>query len=171
MLKKEVNLLKSHRRKLVALFYVNLTSMENLAENKRAGFDYEILEKFSAGVELIGHEVKSAKMGHFNLAGAHAIIRNGEVYILGASIPSFQPGNAPENYDSERTKKLLLKQEEIKYLLGKTKSGLTLVPTRAYTNRGLIKIEIALARGRKKSDKRELIKKRETEREIRRISQ
>jgi len=141
--------------------------MTNLAENKRAGFDYEILEKFSAGVELTGHEVKSAKMGHFNLAGAHAIIRDGEVFLLGASIPSFQPGNAPENYDSERTKKLLLKREEIKYLLGKTKTGLTIVPLRAYTNRGLIKLEIGLARGRKKHDKRELIKKREVKREMR----
>ncbi len=141
--------------------------MTNLAENKRSTFDYEILEKFTAGVELTGHEVKSAKMGHFNLAGAHAIIRDGEVYLLGASIPSFQPGNAPENYDSQRTKKLLLKREEIKYLLGKTKSGLTLVPLRAYTNRELIKLEICLARGRKKRDKRELIKKREIKREIR----
>lgn len=141
--------------------------MTNLAENKRATFDYEILEKFTAGVELIGHEVKSAKMGHFNLAGAHAILKDNEVYLLGASIPSFQPGNAPENYDSERTKKLLLKREEIKYLSGKTKTGLTLVPLRAYTNRGLIKLEIGLARGRKKRDKRELIKKREVKREIR----
>lgn len=135
--------------------------MANLAENKRAGFDYEILEKFQAGIELTGHEVKSAKMGHFNLAGAHAIIRNNEIFLVGASIPSFQPGNAPENYDAQRTRKLLLKHEEIKYLLGKIQSGLTLVPLRAYTNRGLIKLEIGLARGRKKHDKRELIKKRE----------
>lgn len=140
--------------------------MTNLAENKRAGFDYEILEKFQAGIELIGHEVKSAKMGHFNLAGAHAILKDNEIFLLGASIPSFQPGNAPENYDSERTKKLLLKRDEIKYLLGKIKAGLTLVPIRAYTNRGLIKLEIGLARGRKKSDKRELIKKREFKRNL-----
>ena len=141
--------------------------MTNLAENRKAGFDYEILEKFTAGIELTGHETKSIKMGHFDLAGAHAILRNNEIFLVGANIPSFQPANAPQNYDSQRTRKLLLKREEIKYLLGKTQSGLTLVPLRGYTNRGFVKIEIALARGRKKHDKREFIKKREAEREIR----
>ena len=141
--------------------------MTNLAENRKAGFDYEILEKFTAGIELTGHETKSIKMGHFDLAGAHAILRNNEIFLVGANIPSFQPANAPQNYDSQRTRKLLLKREEIKYLLGKTQSGLTLVPLRGYTNRGFVKIEIALARGRKKHDKRELIKKRESERELR----
>lgn len=142
--------------------------MTTLAQNKRATFDYEILEKFTAGIELTGHEAKSIKMGHFDLAGAHAILRNNEIFLVGANIPSFQPKNAPHDYDPQRTRRLLLKKEEIKYLLGKTQSGLTLVPVKSYTNRGFIKIEIGLARGRKKHDKRELIKKREVEKELRR---
>lgn len=143
--------------------------MTTLAQNKRATFDYEILEKFTAGIELTGHEAKSIKMGHFDLAGSHAILRNNEIFLVGANIPSFQPKNAPASYDPQRTRRLLLKKEEIKYLLGKTQSGLTLVPVKSYTNRGFIKIEIGLARGRKKHDKRELIKKRETDREIRKV--
>mgnify|MGYP001606785949 FL=1 len=143
--------------------------MTNLAENRRASFDYEILEKFQAGVELTGHEAKSIKMGRFDLAGAHAILRNDEIFLVGANIPSFQPGNAPQNYEPQRTRKLLLKRDEIKYLIGKTQSGLTVVPLRGYTNRGFVKIEIALAKGRKKHDKREVIKKREVKREIRRF--
>ena len=143
--------------------------MTTLAQNKRAGFDYEILEKFQAGVELTGHEAKSIKMGRFDLAGAHAILRNDEIFLVGANIPSFQPGNAPQNYEPQRTRKLLLKRDEIKYLIGKTQSGLTVVPLRGYTNRGFVKIEIALAKGRKKHDKREVIKKREVKREIRRF--
>ncbi len=143
--------------------------MTDLAINKRANFDYEILEKFAAGIELTGHETKSAKTGHFDLAGAHAIVRNNEIFLMGGKIPSFQPKNAPLDYDPLRTKKLLLKKEEIRYIFNKTKAGLTVVPLRAYTNRGFIKVEIALARGRKAKDKRELIKKREVEREIKKI--
>lgn len=140
--------------------------MTNLAENRKAGFDYEILEKFTAGIELTGHETKSAKMGRFNLAGSHAIIRNNEVFLVGGNIASFQPGNAPKTYEPQRTRKLLLKRAEIKYLLGKTQSGLTIIPLRAYTNRGFVKVEIALGRGRKKHDKREVIKKREFKRSL-----
>ena len=143
--------------------------MNILATNKRAHFDYQILEKFTAGIELTGHEVKSAKIGHPNVAGAHAIVRDDEAFLVGADIPSFQPNNAPNDYDSLRTRKLLLRRSEIKHIAGKTQSDLTLVPLKLYTERGLIKVEIALAKGRKKHDKRELIKKRETEREIRRF--
>ena len=143
--------------------------MSTLATNKRAGFDYEVLEKFTAGIELTGHEVKSAKIGHPNIAGAHTIIRDDEAFLVGVNIPSFQPNNAPSDYDPIRTRKLLLRRNEIKHLAGKAQSGLTLVPLKLYTERGLIKVEIALAKGRKKYDKRELIKKRETEREIRRF--
>ena len=141
--------------------------MKVLALNKRAGFDYEILEKLKAGIELTGHEVKSIKMGRINIAGAHAVVRGRELYILGMEVPSFQPGNAPTDYDPMRTKKLLMNREEINYLTGKLQANLTLVPLRVYTDRGLIKVELGLGRGRKKKDKRELIKKREAEREIR----
>lgn len=142
--------------------------MKTLALNKRAGFDYEISEKFKAGVELTGHETKSIKMGRITIAGSHAAVRDGELYLIGMEVPSFQPKNAPDNYDAIRTKKLLMNRKEIDYLAGKMQSGLTLVPLRVYTDRGLIKVELGLGRGRKKVDKRELIKKRETEREIRR---
>ena len=143
--------------------------MATLAINKRAGFDYEILEKFTAGMVLTGHEVKSAKVGHPNIAGAHAIIRDDEAFLVGVNIPSFQPNNAPSDYDPLRTRKLLLRRSEIRHIAGKTRAGLTFVPLKLYTKRGLVKVEIALARGRKKHDKRELIKRRETSKEIRRL--
>ena len=143
--------------------------MGTLTVNKRAAFDYEILEKFKAGVELTGHEVKSAKMGRINVSGAHAIIRGNEVFLVGAEVSSFQPKNAPAGYEAGRTKRLLLRKREIKYLFGKTQSGLTLIPLGVFTERGLIKIELGLARGKKKHDKREAIKKREVKKEIRRF--
>ncbi len=141
---------------------------KGVKENKKARFDYEILEKFEAGIVLSGHEAKSIKTGHVNLAGAHAIVRGGELFLVGMDVPSFQPKNAPANYDSMRTKKLLLNKKEISYLIGKTKSGLTLVPVRLYNKGARVKIELGLARGKKQYDKRETIKKRETEREIKR---
>ncbi|MBI4033983.1 MAG: SsrA-binding protein SmpB [Candidatus Brennerbacteria bacterium] len=141
--------------------------MTAIATNRRARFDYEILEKFKAGIELTGHEAKSIKMGRLNISGAHAIARSGELYILGMEVPSFQPKNAPSDYDPKRTKKLLMNRKEINYLTGKLQTNLTLVPLSVYTDRGLVKIELGLGRGRKKKDKRELIKKREMEKEIR----
>jgi len=143
--------------------------MKVLALNKRAGFDYEISERFKAGVELTGHEAKSIKMGRISIAGSHAAVRGGELFVFGMEVPSFQPRNAPDGYDPMRTKKLLMTRDEINYLTGKLRENLTLVPSRVYTERGLIKVELGLGRGRKKRDKRELIKKREVEREIKRF--
>ncbi len=143
--------------------------MKDLSVNKRAYFDYEISEKFSAGIELTGHEVKSLKMGRLSIVGAHAAVRGGELYLIGMDIPSFQPDNAPAGYDPKRTRKMLLTRKEINYLIGKLQMNLTLVPLRVYTDRGLVKIELGLGRRLKKKDKRELIKKREIEREIRRL--
>jgi len=143
--------------------------MKVLAKNRKAYYKYEILEKFEAGVVLIGQEVKSIKSGRINLAGSYVVIKDNEIYLIGCYIPPYQPKNAPSDYNPERSRKLLLKKSEIKYLIGKSKQkGLTLVPLRVYTKRGKIKIEFAVARGKKKFDKRELIKKREAEREIRR---
>ncbi|MBI2010897.1 MAG: SsrA-binding protein SmpB [Candidatus Colwellbacteria bacterium] len=143
--------------------------MKEVARNKRAYFDYEILERFEAGISLLGQEVKSVKSGRINLAGSYAILRGNEVWLVGADIPPYQPQNAPEDYDPQRTRKLLLTEKEIKTLTGEIKgTGLTLVPLRAYIKGRLIKLELGLARGKKKADKREVIKKRETEREIRR---
>ncbi|HXF43870.1 MAG TPA: SsrA-binding protein SmpB [Candidatus Paceibacterota bacterium] len=140
--------------------------MADLSVNRRASFDFEIVEKFSAGIELSGHEVKSAKSGRVNIAGAHAILRDNEIFLVGMEIPSFQPKNTPAGYDPGRTRKLLLKDDEIRFLTGKTQAGLTLVPLRVYTLHGLVKVELGLGQRRKKHDKRELIEKRRISREI-----
>lgn len=143
--------------------------MSVIAVNKRASFDYAIEERLQAGIELTGHETKSAKMSHCDIMGARAVTRNNEIFLVGMNIPSFQPNNAPQGYEPTRTRKLLMKKEEIKYLVGKLQNGLTLVPLKIYTNRGFLKVEIGLGRARKKRDKRGLIKKREAEREMRRF--
>ena len=142
--------------------------MRIFAENKKAYFDYQILEKFEAGIVLAGYEVKSIKSGRINLAGSYVIIKNEEAYLINASIPPYQPKNVPPEYDPSRQRKLLLKKKEIKYLIGKTRQkGLTLVPLKMYTKKREVKLEFGVAKGKKKADKRELIKKREVKREIR----
>lgn len=141
--------------------------MNIYSENKKAYFNYEILEKFEAGLELSGHEVKAIKTGKANLTGAYAIIRNHEVWLLGAQIQPYQINNIPEGHDLTRTRKLFLKTSEIKYLISKLRTDrLTLIPLKLYNKRNLIKIELGLGRSKKKADKREVIKKRETDREI-----
>jgi len=143
--------------------------MKVLAENRKARFDYEILERFEAGMVLIGQEVKSIKSGRMSLKGSYVVLRGEEPYLIGANVPPYQPKNAPPDYEPERSKKLLLTKSEIKHLIGKTKEkGLTLVPLRVYTKRGKVKLEFGIGKGRKKADKRELIKKREAERELKR---
>ncbi len=143
--------------------------MNILAENKKAYYNYEILEKFEAGVSLIGQEVKSLKTRGVSLAGSYVVIKDNEAFWIGVRIPPYQPKNAPSDYNSERARKLLLKKSEIKYLIGKTQQkGLTLMPLKVYTKKGKIKIEFGIAKGLKKIDKREVIRKKETEREIRR---
>jgi len=148
---------------------MKMVYMKTFAENKKVYFNYQILEKFEAGMVLIGTEVKSIKSRRINLVGSYVIIKNEEVYLIGAKIPPYQPKNAPPDYNPERLRKLLLKKSEIKYLIGKSKQkGLTLMPLRVYTKRGKIKLEFGIVKGKKKFDKRELIKKREVEREIKR---
>ncbi len=143
--------------------------MKIITKNKKVLFKYQILERFEAGISLIGQEVKSIKAGRINLAGAYAILEGQEVFLIGAKIPPYQPKNAPKDYNPERSRKLLLKKSEIKYLIGKTKQkGLTIVPISVYIKGNRIKIEIAVARGKTKPDKRQVIKKRETDREIKR---
>jgi len=141
-----------------------------IATNKRAYFDYEILETYEAGIELKGFEVKAVKSGRINLAGSYVIIHNNQAWLLNTDIPPYQPKNTPADYDSKRTRRLLLNKSEIKSLIGRTQEkGLTLIPLKVYTKGkgGKIKVEIGLAKSRKKVDKRELIKKREDLREIR----
>jgi len=140
-----------------------------LTENKKAYYDYEILEKFEAGISLLGQEVKSIRLGRISLTSSYVILKEGEIFLIGANIPPYQPKNIPSDYNPERNRKLLLKKPEIKYLIGKTKErGLTLIPLKIYTKKGKIKIEFGIARGKKKKDKREVIKKRDVTREIER---
>jgi len=144
--------------------------MKVIAENKKAYFNYQILEKFEAGIALIGQEVKSIRLGRINLAGSYVVLRDGEIYLVGANIPPYQPKNAPKNYNSKRSRKLLLRKVEIKSLIGKSKQkGLTMIPLMVYTKNHKIKLEFGLARGKKRFDKREAIKRREIQRKIRRI--
>ena len=141
--------------------------MTILSENRRARFDYEILETFEAGIELKGFEVKAAKSGRAGLAGSFVRGENDELLLVGADIPPYQANNTPKEYDQKRDRKLLMKTKEIKYLMEKIGSErLTMVPIKMYNKRGLVKLEIALARPKKKSDKRESIKKRDTRRQI-----
>ncbi|MFA4890358.1 MAG: SsrA-binding protein SmpB [Candidatus Paceibacterota bacterium] len=141
-----------------------------LLENKKAYYDYEILEKMEAGLELRGWEVKSLKNKRGNLAGSRAIIRGGEIFLVGLDIPPYQPENMPKGFEKERTIKLLLQKKEINSLEGKLRQkGLTMVPTKLYAKNGRIKIELALVKGKKKFEKRETIKKREANREIERM--
>jgi len=138
-----------------------------LIQNKKAYFNYELLEKIEAGIELLGFEVKSLKLGRGSLDGAYVIIRDMEVFLIKAHIPPYQPSNTPKEYDPYRERRLLLNKKEIEQLIGFEKQkGLTIVPFSVYNKRGIIKVEIAVARGKKKYDKREAIKKRDTERDI-----
>jgi SsrA-binding protein len=139
-----------------------------ISENKKAYYNYEILEKFEAGLVLIGQEVKSIRSGRINLAGSYVTLKDNEAFLVGCNIPPYQPKNTPSDYNQGRSRKLLLKKAEIKYLTGKSKQkGLTLVPLKVYTKKGKIKLEFGVAKGKKKADKRESIKKREADRKIR----
>ncbi|MBI2627155.1 MAG: SsrA-binding protein SmpB [Parcubacteria group bacterium] len=139
------------------------------ADNRRASFDYEILEKFQVGIVLEGHEVKSIRLGRINVAGSYAKIIGNELWLVGATISPYQPQNTASNYDPQRTRKLLVKKSELRYLIGKLQEkGLTLVPLSVYNKNSLIKLELGLGKSKKKSDKREKIKTRETERKIER---
>ena len=144
--------------------------MNDLSVNRRASYDYEILETYEAGIELLGFEVKSVKNGHINLAGSFAVVRGREIFLLNAMIPAYQPKNAPAAYDPQRSRRLLLHKAEIQKLIGaSSRQGLTIVPLRVYAKKNLVKVLLGLGRNKKKTDKREVIKKRETDREIDRM--
>jgi len=142
--------------------------MKIFAQNKKANFNYDIMEKFQAGMVLIGQEVKSIRLGRITLEASYVVLKgNSEPYLIGAKIPAYQPKNAPVDYNPEQSRKLLLSKSEINYLIGKTaQKGLTLVPLKVYTNGAKIKLEFGIAKGKKKFDKREDIKKREAGREM-----
>lgn len=139
-----------------------------IAENRRARFDYEILESLEAGISLLGHEVKSVKNARMNLSGSYGVIQEGELWLLNADIPAYQPKNIQGEYNAHRSRRLLVHRKELNALIGRlNEKGLTLVPLKAYLKKGLIKIELGLARSKKKGDKREGLKKRAHDREMR----
>ncbi len=140
-----------------------------LAENRDARRRYQILDTLEAGLALTGHEVKSARLGTVSLKGSFVVFRGERPTLVNAHIGSFQPKNAPRDYDPRRNRPLLLRRDELKRLLGKrTGEGLTLIPLRLYTRGRRLKLEIGLARSKTKADQREAIKTREAKREIRR---
>ncbi|MEI7709375.1 MAG: SsrA-binding protein SmpB [bacterium] len=143
--------------------------MSNYAENRKARFNYEILEKYEAGIELLGTEVKSVRGGQMSLEGAFVIVRGGEAFLINANIPPYQAKNTPKDYDPLRNRTLLLTKKEIAELAENEKNkSLTIVPIAVYNKGRKIKLEVAQVKGKKKFDKRETLKKRDTDREIRR---
>ncbi len=139
--------------------------MADFATNPRARFDYEILETLEAGVVLRGFEVKSIKTGKVSIKGSYVRIIRGAPWLVGASISPYQPGNVPDDYQEQKDRKLLISKSQAANLAGLSKShGITLVPIRLYGKKGLVKLEIGIARGKKKYDKRESIKKKDTAR-------
>lgn len=142
--------------------------MKVLSTNKKAFFDYEVIDSLEVGIVLLGTEVKSAKEGKVNLKDSFVKIMNGEAYLLNCHISPYSHGNII-NHDPTRTRKLLLHKKELNKLIGKSKErGLTLIPLKMYLKGNKIKVEIALAKGKKKYDKRKSIKEKELSREIKR---
>lgn len=151
--------------------------MPVLAVNKRANFDYDIQEIYEAGLVLLGHEVKSVKTGHVSLKGSFVTFKKRagrnlpEAYLTNAHIPLYKHAGKITNYEPTRPRKLLLKKPELAHLLGKKdEQGLTLVPIKIYTKRSFIKLEFGVGKGLKKFDKREVIKKRELDRQVRTLT-
>lgn len=141
-----------------------------LLNNKYAHHNYEIIDTYEAGIVLHGFEVKSLKQHHGSLKEAYAIIDKGEVFLVKAHIPPYQANNTPESYDPYRRRKLLLKKSEIERLLkAKATEGLTIVPLSLYNKGRQLKLSLALARGKKKHDKRESLKQRDAKRHIDRL--
>jgi len=139
-----------------------------VADNRKARHDFQLLERFEAGLVLTGTEVKSLRQGRASLAQAYGDVRGTEVWLVGAHIPVYEQGNIA-NHEPERDRKLLLHRREISTLIGKVREkGLTLVPTRLYFKDGRAKVELALARGKEQRDKRRDIAKREADRQIER---
>lgn len=141
--------------------------MPKLTLNKRARYDYEFLETFEGGLTLSGAEVKSAKAGHAQLKGAFISIKNSELWLRNAYIAPYKPAGKQPDYDPNQDRKILVHRAQLKRLIGKTQeAGLTIVPISLYTKARLVKLEFALARGKKKYEKRETIKKRDLDRKI-----
>ncbi len=140
-----------------------------LIENRKARFNFEIEETIEAGLELLGTEVKSLRKGQGSLDGSHAIVRGGEAFLVGCHIPAYQPSNTAKDYDPVRNRRLLLSKKEINHLSKiEGQKSLTIVPISVYNKGRNIKIELGIGKGKKRFDKRESIKKRESDIETRR---
>jgi SsrA-binding protein len=140
-----------------------------IATNRKARHEYEVLDTMEAGMVLLGTEVKALRAGKANLKDSYAVVKDSEVFLMNSHISVYSHGNY-NNHDPERIRKLLLHRREIRKLIGKVKEGgLTLVPLKLYFKDGKVKIQLALARGKKLHDKRQDISKRESDRELRRI--
>lgn len=140
-----------------------------LCENRKARFNYEILEKFEAGIALLGSEVKSLRDGGGNLADAYAHFQRGELWLANSHIAHYKPANQ-FNHEPTRQRKLLMKHQELERLQGKIQEkGLTLIPMSLYLKNGRVKVELGLGKGKKAHDKRDTIKKRESDRELKRV--
>ncbi|MDB5238954.1 MAG: SsrA-binding protein SsrA-binding protein [Candidatus Parcubacteria bacterium] len=143
--------------------------MTSLVDYKKARFNFEILETFEAGLELSGHEVKSLKNGQGSLDGSHVIVRGGEAYAVNVFVPPYQEKNTPKGYEPRRNRRLLLTKKEIHRLAHLEEGrGLTIVPISIYNKGPLVKVSVAVVRGKKQHDKRASTKDRETAREARR---
>lgn len=143
--------------------------MKVLTNNIKASFDYTILDTYQAGLQLLGNEVKSAKLGRASLKGSYITIRDNELFLINCNIPYYQ-NHIDIKYETDRPRKILLTKSEINALIAKkSASGLTIIPIKLYLNHGLIKLEIVLAKGKKKIDKRQSIREREEQRSIQRI--
>lgn len=135
-------------------------------QNRKAKYDYDILETYEAGIVLKGTEIKSIRKGAANLKDSYALIRNGEIYIIGMHISKYEEGNI-FNHDETRTRKLLLHKKEIKKIKGNVeKEGMTIIPIKLYFKKNKVKILLAVAKGKKNYDKRESIKKKDIERQM-----
>ena len=142
----------------------------SVARNKRARYDYHLLETFEAGVVLRGTEVKSLRTGKASIADAYGIVRDGEVFLLNAHIQPYERGGYV-NHEPTRSRKLLLHRREIRRLIGAVeRQGLTLIPLELYFKKGVAKVALALAKGKKLHDKRDTEKQRDAEREMARVS-
>jgi SsrA-binding protein len=143
--------------------------MAVLVDNRKAFFSYEIQDKYEAGIELLGFEVKSLKEKRGNLSGSYIIIRGKEAFLVGLDIPPYQANNTPDDYIQDRPRKLLLTKKELGELANlENEKGLTLVPISLYNKGNKVKVSFAVGRGKKSRDKRETIKRREADREIHR---
>lgn len=141
----------------------------NYVVNKKATFDYELLERYEAGLVLFGFEAKAIRTGKVSLQGAYVVVRGGEAFLIGATIAPYQEKNTPADYDRERVRKLLFSRKELTELQKvDAQKGLTIVPIRLYNSGRNIKLEVGVGRGKKQYDKRESLKERASKRDVER---